>query len=144
MKIFLYVRVRIKIIPWKFRILNPKNSLVICSWCLYFFLKSRLLFNIFKQTFRKLYGQITWEFLGLRIRNFQSIIFIWTQTYRKNISVPLPRLLYVRFANKKTPWSFCSHDLGSQVRIWLQLLVTKAEDKFKLTFVQISNECFSM
>ena len=26
----------------------------------------------------KLHGQITWEFLGLRMQNFQSIVFIWT------------------------------------------------------------------
>ena len=31
----------------------------------------------------KLQGQITREFLGLRMRNFESIVFIWTQTYRK-------------------------------------------------------------
>ena len=36
-----------------------------------------------KQIFRKLYGYITREFLGLRMRNFQGmgIIFIRTQTY---------------------------------------------------------------
>ena len=34
MKIFLYVCVYIKTIPWKFRILNPKNSRVICPWSL--------------------------------------------------------------------------------------------------------------
>ena len=29
----------------------------------------------------KLHGRITQEFLGLRMRNFQGIVFIWTQTY---------------------------------------------------------------
>ena len=36
-----------------------------------------------KQTFRKLFGYITREFLGLRMRNFQIIIFLWTRTYRE-------------------------------------------------------------
>ena len=31
----------------------------------------------------KLDGQITQEFLGLRMQNFQGIDFIWTQKYRK-------------------------------------------------------------
>ena len=45
-----------------------------------------------KQTFCKLYGKITWKFVEFRIRNFQGIIFIWTQTYgdfQICISVPL-------------------------------------------------------
>ena len=33
----------------------------------------------------KLYGQITREFLGLRMQNFQGIVFIWEQTYREII-----------------------------------------------------------
>ena len=39
--------------------------------------------HVCKQTFRKFYGYITREFLGLRMRNFQGIIFIWTQAYRE-------------------------------------------------------------
>ena len=31
----------------------------------------------------KLHGQIVREFLGLRMWNFQGIVFIWTQTYRE-------------------------------------------------------------
>ena len=34
LKISLYVCVHIKTIPWKFHILNPKNSWVICPWSL--------------------------------------------------------------------------------------------------------------
>ena len=37
LKISLYVCVHIKTIPWKFRIPNPKNSGVICSWSLQIF-----------------------------------------------------------------------------------------------------------
>ena len=29
----------------------------------------------------KVHGQITKEFFELRMRNFQGIVFIWTQTY---------------------------------------------------------------
>ena len=47
MKISLYVQVHLKTIPWKFRILYPKNSRVIYPWKIGFFWKSRLLFNIF-------------------------------------------------------------------------------------------------
>ena len=36
MKISLYVRIHIKTIPWKFCILNPKNSRVIYPWSLNF------------------------------------------------------------------------------------------------------------
>ena len=36
---------------------------------------------VFKETFRKLY--ITRQFLGLRMRNFQDINFIWTRTCRE-------------------------------------------------------------
>ena len=49
MKISLYIRACIKIIPWKFRILNPTNARgVIYLWSShFFFLKSRPLFNAF-------------------------------------------------------------------------------------------------
>ena len=36
-----------------------------------------------EQTFHKLYGRTTREFLGLRMRNSEDIIFIWIETYRK-------------------------------------------------------------
>ena len=36
-----------------------------------------------KQPFHRLYGQITQEFLGFRMQNFQGFIFIWTQTYKE-------------------------------------------------------------
>ena len=38
---------------------------------------------ICKQTLRKLYGYMTREFLGFRMQNFQSTIFIWIRTYRE-------------------------------------------------------------
>ena len=31
----------------------------------------------------KFHGQITQEFLGVRMGNFQGIVFIWTRTYKK-------------------------------------------------------------
>ena len=34
-----------------------------------------------KSLFTKLNGQITRQFLGLRIRNLQGIVFTWTQTH---------------------------------------------------------------
>ena len=37
----------------------------------------------------KLHGQITLEFLGLRMQNFQGIVFIWTQTYRETFKSAL-------------------------------------------------------
>ena len=42
-----YVCVHMKTILWKFLILNPKNSRVICLWSLKSFLKSRLIFILF-------------------------------------------------------------------------------------------------
>ena len=36
-----------------------------------------------KQKFRKLYGYITREFLEIRMRNFQGIIFVWTRAYKE-------------------------------------------------------------
>ena len=83
--------------------------------------------HVCKQTFCKLYGQFTWEFLGFRIRNFQGIIFIWTQTYREifkselvyfkmyenNWTTFIPTKIeyieYTRFVqlNKSTTLKFC-------------------------------------
>ena len=46
-----------------------------------------------KQTFGKLYGYITQEFLGLRMRNFQGIIFYMNKNMEGDfqicINVPL-------------------------------------------------------
>ena len=39
LKISIYVRLRVKAIPWKLRILNPNNSRVISPWSLFKFLK---------------------------------------------------------------------------------------------------------
>ena len=36
-----------------------------------------------KQEKYKLYGKITRELLGLRMRNFQRVIFIWIRTNRE-------------------------------------------------------------
>ena len=36
-----------------------------------------------KQEKYKLYGKITRELLGLRVRNFQCVIFIWIRTNRE-------------------------------------------------------------
>ena len=44
----------------------------------------------FKDTY-KLHGQITPEILGLRMRKFRCIVFIWTQTYREIFK---PALVY--------------------------------------------------
>ena len=45
LKILLHIRFHIKIIPWKLRILNLKNSLVIYSWSLFFSEKVGRLFE---------------------------------------------------------------------------------------------------
>ena len=75
----LYVRVHMKIIPWKFRILDCKNfSCLLVKFI--FFLKSRLIFNIFilyvcKQIFRKRYRYITRKFLGLKCEICKVLLF---------------------------------------------------------------------
>ena len=45
--------------------------------------------NVYKQTFRKIYVQITRELLGLRIENFKDIIFMRTRTFRENFKSAL-------------------------------------------------------
>ena len=47
--------------------------------------KSSNIFYCFCMFVNKIYGyiNITWEFVGLRVQNFQDFIFIWKQTYRK-------------------------------------------------------------
>ena len=62
----IYVCFQIKIIPRKFRILNPKSSRVICPWSLWislkvcWFLTHILLFlNVCKQTFHISYVRIS-------------------------------------------------------------------------------------
>ena len=44
-------------------------------------------------------GQITREFLGLRMRNFQSIVFIRTQTCRKIFKSALVHMFLNTFRN---------------------------------------------
>ena len=73
----------------------------------------------------KLHEQITWEFLGLRMRNFQGIIFIWTQTYREIFKSALVNLKYNKlkifeywFAEKEAAWNYfflqvCKHRRGN-------------------------------
>ena len=73
LKISLSDLVHIKMMPWKFRILHLNISRVIHPWSSYFsykvgyFLTYSIFSDVCKQTFRKLYGQIDQEFLGLRI-----------------------------------------------------------------------------
>ena len=72
--------------------------LKILHWNTFYFLRYAhwIMWKVCLQTFRnnrickklayslgiyKLHGQITQEFLGLRIRNFQGIVFTWTQTH---------------------------------------------------------------
>ena len=40
-------------------------------------------------------GQATWEFLGLRMWNFQGIAFTWTQTYKEILKSALVFLYFV-------------------------------------------------
>ena len=47
-------------------------------------LKISLLFKKFTN-----YEEITREFLGLRMRNFQGIVFLWTQTFRETLESAL-------------------------------------------------------
>ena len=42
-----------------------------------------MLLYVYKQTFYKLYAYITREFLEIRMRNFQGIIFVWTRAYKE-------------------------------------------------------------
>ena len=72
MKISLYILIHIILHSWLEELSYSPVKFV-------FFLKSRLIFNIFycfcvcKQTFHKLYGYITRKFLGLTMQNFQEI-----------------------------------------------------------------------
>ena len=87
MRISLFVSVNIKITPWKFRILNPKNSRAnIQKQCKT--LKSK---PTFQEKF-KLHGWITREILGLKMLNFQGIVFTWIQTYKEIFK---PALVYL-------------------------------------------------
>ena len=47
----------------------------------------------------KLHGEITREFLGLRKRNFQGIVFTRTQIYREIFK---SALVYLKLRNNKT------------------------------------------
>ena len=55
---------------WKVCLQTLKNNRI--RWKLAYFLKDL-----------QISGKKTPEFIGLRKRNFQGIVFIWTQTYRK-------------------------------------------------------------
>ena len=82
-----YLCLHMKIICWRFRIKAPFTFWDIRTWDMWKFVwnHSETMEYVKNQpTFEeihKLYGQITREFLRLRMRNFQGIAFIWTQTY---------------------------------------------------------------
>ena len=61
---------------------------------------------VYEQTFRKLYGRMTQKLLGLRMENFQQIVFIWIRKYRKIFKSALVYTLLGLFPNieqKRTP-----------------------------------------
>ena len=55
-----------------------------------------------KQTFGKLYRCMTREFLELKMRNFQGIIFIWTRTHWEIFESALLHLKKFRKIHRKT------------------------------------------
>ena len=99
LKIFLHVCVLMKTILWKFRILSPKNSRVICPVKCVNFLKSRLIFNIFYcfwMYINKLFTYLTCACLQKwRCFNVKSSIFYFhmktkiSADFQIFISVPL-------------------------------------------------------
>ena len=110
--ILLYVWVHIKTIPWKFCILNPRNSRVIYTWSLCFFLKNRLLFNkfyCFSMFVNKHFISrecITQNVNTAIIQNLWHIIFMWRKKvavdFQICISVPLTHFSPV--SHFYTPW----------------------------------------
>ena len=87
MKIFLYVRLHLKTIPWKFRIPNPKNYLVIYpqsfrNVCLQTYRNNRIRQKV-AYFLRKIQTLRVNNSRILRIKNakFQSFVFIWIKTY---------------------------------------------------------------
>ena len=66
LKISLYVCVHVKTIPWKFRILFPKDSRVICAWVCKF---------LKKQTFDVSHQRISQKVKGALMWNVQHIYF---------------------------------------------------------------------
>ena len=128
MRISLYARHHITI-PWKLRILKPKNSRVsIYPWSLKFSLKSRLLFNLFYCfcMFVKKIFQISWVCISQKVnsvivQNFRHIYF-YVKTkilidFHICISVPLSLLCKYKLYF----YNFCSTSkkLWSYVKIFL-------------------------
>ena len=66
-----YVYVHMITIPWKFRILNPKNSRVICLWSFWIFVNKLHISHV--RISQKVKGVLMW--------NLQHIIFISRRRY---------------------------------------------------------------
>ena len=70
-----------------------------------------------KQTFCKLYKYITREFLGLRMRDFQIIIFIGTQTLSGDFQICISVPLKIKQSNSEimqsTQWKCCEIKITS-------------------------------
>ena len=89
LKIYLYVCVHIKTIPWKFRFLNPENpKLFACEVCK--FLKKQanfylilLLLKVCKKTFQISHVRISQNLKGILMWNLRHIIywhiFMWNK-----------------------------------------------------------------
>ena len=92
LKICQYLRIHMKIICWRFHIKTPIAFWDMHTWDMWkvglqtlrnniAYVKIILLFNKFANLkAREKLTFITREFLRLRMRNFQGIVFIWTQT----------------------------------------------------------------
>ena len=101
MKVFQYLCLHVNIICWRFHIRTNAFEICsreICEKSVYKHsdtMKYIKNWPTFWETFR-LYGEITREFLELRMWNFQGIVFIWTQRCReifKSAFVCVPLIL---------------------------------------------------
>ena len=116
MKICQYLHLHRKIICWRFAIktfnfLRYAHTRYVKS----LFTNIQKQYNMVKinlQEIYKLHEQINWEFLGLRMRNFQSFIFIWIQTYSEVFESALVYL-------EKHQWKACFAFFNQGLAFWI-------------------------
>ena len=85
LKICPNLHLRMEIMFWRFHIKTLFTSWDMCTWdvwkfCLQTFRDNRIRWKlVYFIRINKLHGQITREFVELRMRNFQGIVFIWNK-----------------------------------------------------------------
>ena len=146
MKISLYVQVHIKITPWKFHILDPKDCPVIYPWSLHFSYKIGYFWTYSIVYVCKQFLECTylgkWKMLNCGICS--TLLFIWRLCGQTLVSafvylqVKISSLIFVRDMAKDIPWELNNIlvNTRSLVAVWMSLVQSVPGRNEKTSFFQ--------